>query len=157
MKWLVPPGLGGRKASLPDMDKRRELLSEFVYYVFDSLLIPLIRSNFYVTESSTHRYKLFFFRHDVWRHVAEPSMSSLRSSMFEEVKQCEAEKILDSRSLGFSHIRLLPKGAAMRPIMNLRRRTPAKGKNSRLKASINAVLGPVYSVLRLEKVCSRPT
>lgn len=152
MRWLVPPALCGQKTSQSDMGKRLEVVNEFLYYVFDSLLIPLIRSNFYVTESSAHRYKLFFFRHDVWRHVAEPSMSTLKVSMFEEVKQCEAEKILDSRSLSFSHIRLLPKGATMRPIMNLRRRTLAKGRNPKLKASINSILGPLYSVLRLEKV-----
>ncbi|TID04363.1 Telomerase reverse transcriptase [Colletotrichum higginsianum] len=70
--------------------------------------------------------------------------------MFEEVKLDQATRVLDSRRLGFSRIRLLPKGKTMRPITNLRRRTVAKGKGTILGPSINSVLGPVHSMLRLE-------
>lgn len=152
MEWLAPPGLKGLKTSQSDMKKRLEILNEFLYYIFDSLLIPLLRSNFYITESSSHRYRLFFFRHDVWRHVAEPAMATLRRNMFEEVKSDQAARVLDSRRLGFSRIRLLPKGKSMRPIMNLRRRTAIKGNSTILGPSINAVLGPVYSMLKFETV-----
>lgn len=134
------------------MDKRLEILNEMLYYVFDSLLIPLLRNNFYITESNVHRYKLFFFRHDVWRLVAEPAMATLKTDMFEEVKFGQAMQILQSRKLGFSQIRLLPKETTMRPIMNLRRRTMAIGNKETLGPSINAILGPVYSVFKLEKV-----
>ncbi|KAI8298309.1 Telomerase reverse transcriptase [Colletotrichum sp. SAR11_59] len=76
MDWLAPPKLKGMKTSQSDMKKRLEILHEFLYYVFDSILIPLLRSNFYITESSSHRYRLFFFRHD------ERNPSKLGSSMF---------------------------------------------------------------------------
>ncbi|OHW95613.1 telomerase reverse transcriptase [Colletotrichum incanum] len=150
MEWLAPPALKGQKTSQTDIRKRLEILNEFLYYVFDSLLIPLLRSNFYITESSSHRYRLFFFRHDVWRYVAEPAMATLRTNMFEEVKMDQATRVLDSRRLGFSRIRLLPKGKTMRPIMNLRRRTALKGKSTILGPSINSVLSPVHCMLRLE-------
>lgn len=133
------------------MNKRREILSEFVYYVFDSLLIPLIRSNFYVTESSIHRYRLFFFRHDVWRTLSEPAMSELKVKMFEEVRLEDAMRILDSRRLGYSHVRLLPKQTSVRPIMNLRRRTATNKDKKILGQSINSILGPVSNMLKLEK------
>ena len=152
IEWLAPPGLRGQKLSQTDKQKRAEIFHEFLYYVFDSLLIPLIRGNFYVTESSVHRYRLFFFRHDVWRNVAEPAMAAFKANMFEEVKLNDATRILDSRRLGFSQIRLLPKGAAMRPIMNLRRRALARGDKRILGPSINSILGPVHTVLKLEKV-----
>ncbi|OHE97841.1 telomerase reverse transcriptase [Colletotrichum orchidophilum] len=150
MEWLAPPALKGQKASLTDTKKRLEIMNEFLYYLFDSLLIPLLRSNFYITESSSHRYRLFFFRHDVWRYVAEPAMATLRTNMFEEMKLDEATRVLDSRRLGFSRIRLLPKGKGMRPITNLRRRTEIRGRSTILGPSINSVLGPVHSMLKLE-------
>lgn len=150
--WLAPPTLHGQKSSHTDTTKRFEIFHEFLYYLFDSLLIPLIRSNFYVTESSAHRYRLFFFRHDVWRSVAEPAMASLKAKMFEEVKLEDALRILDSRRLGFSQVRLLPKGPAVRPIMNLRRRTLVKGDRKMLGSSINTILGPISHMLKLEKV-----
>lgn len=152
MKWLAPPGLESHKTSQTDMRKRIEILNEFLYYVFDSLLIPLIRSNFYVTESSAHRYKLFFFRHDVWRCVAEPAIATLKMNMFEEVKLDSALGILKSRNLGFSHVRLLPKQTSMRPIMNLKKRSLMMGNQKVLGPSINSILSPIHSVLRLERV-----
>jgi telomerase reverse transcriptase len=117
-------------------------------------LIPLIRSNFYVTESNVDRYRLFFFRHDVWRYVAEPAMGVLKTNMFEEVKTEDALCILQSRRLGYSQVRLLPKQNKMRPIMNLRRRTLLQGDKKVLGPSINTILGPVNSMLKLEKVRS---
>ncbi|KAK7941239.1 uncharacterized protein PG986_013626 [Apiospora aurea] len=149
--WLAPEQLMAHKTSQTDIQKRIELFQEFLYYVFDSLLIPLIRSNFYVTESNTHKYQLFFFRHDVWKYVAEPAMAAVKSKMFEEVSIDAALKILDSRSLGFSQVRLLPKESSIRPIMNLRRRMGAKGNSNTLGPSINTILGPVHTMLQLEK------
>lgn len=136
------------------MNKRYELFHEFLYYVFDSLLIPLIRSNFYVTESNTHRFQVFYFRHDVWRLIAEPSIASLKEGMFEEIKLSDATRILDSRRLGFSQLRLLPKGTKLRPIMNLRRRQMVDGKRTHvLGPSINSLLKPIHTAFKFETVC----
>lgn len=134
------------------MRKRKEIFCELVYYVFDSLLIPLIRSNFYVTESNVNRYRVFYFRHDVWRSVAEPAMAQLKSKLFEEVELDAALKILDSRRLGYTQVRLLPKQTSVRPIMNLRRRMITSKDRKVLGYSINSILGPVHNMLKLEKV-----
>ena len=107
---------------MSETQKKAEILHEFVYYIFDSFIIPLIRSNFYVTESNVHRHKIFFFRHDVWKCIAEPVMKMLKVAMFEEVNPKRAAEILASRRLGYSQIRLLPKSNDMRPILNLRKR-----------------------------------
>ena len=135
-----------------DMQKRKEVYLEFVYYLFDSLLIPLIRSNFHVTESNTHRNHLFFFRHDVWRRLTEPSLTALKLSMFEEMKPTQARHLLNARTLGFSQMRLLPKKSGFRPIMNLRRRmTEKQGGKVVLGRSINSVMAPVFNMLDYEK------
>ncbi|UNI21054.1 RNA-directed DNA polymerase [Purpureocillium takamizusanense] len=151
LDWLQPPGQQGRRQCQSDTNKRLEIFLEFLYYVFDSLLIPLIRTNFYVTESNTHRYQVFYFRHDVWRLVAEPAMAGLKRAMFEELPTAEARQLLDVRKLGFSQIRLLPKGKKMRPIMNLRRKQLSRTSSKILGPSINSVLGPVHTVLKFEK------
>ncbi|XXG94534.1 hypothetical protein Hte_000791 [Hypoxylon texense] len=150
--WLAPPWLRSNKTSKTDLEKRCDLFAEFVYFLFDSLLIPLIRSNFYVTESNVHKYRLFFFRHDVWRYVAEPAMASLKSKIFSEVDISQARQILDSRTLGFSQVRLLPKETGMRPIMNLRKRIAVRGRPKELGPGINRILAPAHTILQLEKV-----
>ncbi|KAF3056288.1 Telomerase reverse transcriptase [Daldinia childiae] len=149
--WLAPPQLRSNKTSQTDLQKRRELFKEFIYFVFDSLLIPLIRSHFYVTESNAHKYKLFFFRHDVWRYIAEPAMTALKNKMFSELNLSHAQQILNSRALGFGQIRLLPKEIGMRPIMNLRKRVALRGKSKALGAGINRILAPAHAILQLEK------
>ena len=140
------------KVALSDWNKRRELLHEFHYYIFDSILIPLIRSNFHVTESNVHGNRLFYFRHDIWRYYTEPEMSRLKLSMFEDIKPVEAKKVLDSRVLGFSQIRLLPKANGVRPITNLRRRvTSLKDGRITLGRSINSIMAPVFNILECER------
>ena len=126
---------------------------EFLYYVFDSFLIPLIRSNFYVTESNVNRNKLFYFRHDVWRKLAEPSISQLKSSMFDEIETKKAINILEKRPLPYSNIRLLPKQSGVRTISNLRKRIQRR-QNGKLilGSSINGIMKPAFNVVKFEKV-----
>ncbi|CAD6447834.1 90dde13d-292a-4651-93b4-1c553ad6b48e [Sclerotinia trifoliorum] len=151
IEWLRTPSTSNQKLSLTDFKKRREIFLEFLYYLFDSILIPLVRSHFHVTESNVHRQRLFFFRHDVWKSLAEPALASLKLKMFEEVKLKDAQQILASRTLGFSQMRLIPKETGVRPIMNLRRRAMRKGDGHLLGISINSVLTPVHNVLTHEK------
>lgn len=157
IEWLRPTTLcPGQKMARPDYDKRRQILMELVYYIFDSFLMPLIRFNFHVTESSVHRNRLFYFRHDVWRRISEPALTRLKANMFEEMPAATAQKILGKRALGYSNVRLLPKEAGMRPIANLRKRMRiVRNGSAVLGRSINSVLTPAFNVLNYEKVCCR--
>ncbi|KEY71113.1 hypothetical protein S7711_00935 [Stachybotrys chartarum IBT 7711] len=149
--WLQIPGQQGQKSSLTNTRKQHEIFNELLFYIFDSLLIPLIRTNFYVTESNTHRQQIFFFRHSVWRSITEPALLSLKNSMLEELETCVALEKLGRRKLGYGQIRLLPKGNKLRTIMNLRRRTLDHNKSKSLGLSINSIMRPVHSMLKLEK------
>ena len=153
MTWLNPAHVNhSLKVAVSDFQKRKEILLEFLYYVFDSLLIPLIRSNFHVTESNVHQNRLFYFRHDVWRTLTEPVMAGFKVTMYEEIKTVKAQKLLDARALGFSQIRLLPKSNGVRPITNLRRRvTKLQNGKFTLGRSINSIMAPVFNVFDFEK------
>ena len=154
ISWLYPPSQDkGYKLSKSDLDKRTEIFLEFVYWVFDSFLIPLIRTNFHVTESNAHRNRLFYFRHDVWRMLAEPALKTLRLNMFEELPKDRATKLLSTRQLGFTDIRLLPKKQGFRTIMNLRRRQQVLRHGAMaLGRSINTVMTPAFNAINYEKV-----
>jgi len=159
LSWLRLPGQHlASRMDKGEFEKRREIFMEFVYWVFDSFVIPLIRTNFYVTESNVDRNRLFYFRHDVWLMLSEPSLASLKLKLFEEVPTERASKMLTSRALGYSKVRLLPKKTGARMINNLKRR-PQFVRNgvTMLGRSINTVLGPVFTVLKYEKVRSNMT
>ncbi|OAL28381.1 hypothetical protein AYO20_09498 [Fonsecaea nubica] len=152
ISWLSGPKCLEQRISRSDFVKRLEVFHEFVYYVFDSLLIPIIRAHFYITESSTHRHRLFYFRQDIWRKLSEPTLATLRLSMYAPIRSAEARRKLQSRALGYSHLRLLPKDQGARPIMNLRRRQPKLAGGTRLLGdSINTQLAPIFQVLNFER------
>lgn len=141
--------------ALSDLRKRTELLHEFIFWLFDSILIPLIRSNFYVTESQTHRNRLFYFRHDVWRQLLEQPFGDLKATMFEELEPERVKRVLARGSLGYGSLRLLPKSTGIRPILNLRKRALKKSPwgNGRmfLGPSINSSMTPIYNMLTYER------
>ncbi|PIA90296.1 Telomerase reverse transcriptase [Cercospora beticola] len=153
--WLQPQNQDrGARLSATDFAKRKELMSEILYYLFDSFLIPLIRGHFHVTESNGQRNQLFYFRQDVWKALCEPAMESLRVDMLEQCKN--GYDSTSTRQLGVSHVRLVPKESGMRPIINLRRRIQ-KMQHGRLVLgrSINSLLTPTFSILNYEKARGR--
>ncbi|THZ99468.1 hypothetical protein D6C82_05157 [Aureobasidium pullulans] len=153
ISWLRPPGeLQGCKLAASDFNKRKDIFAELLYYLFDSFLVPLISSNFYVTESSIYRNRLLYFRHDVWQKLSEPALKSLGTTMFEEVGKSTVKKTLSNMSIGAGRVRLLPKESGLRPIINLKRRVQTK-RNGRLVLgkSVNKILEPAFHVLNLEK------
>ena len=127
-----------------------------MFWIFDSILIPLIRSHFYVTESQTHRNRLFYFRHDMWQQLTQQPFGDLKATMFEELEPDQAQRVLARRSLGFGALRLLPKSTGLRPILNLRKRALKQlswgNRRTYLAASINTSITPIYNMLTLSLI-----
>ncbi|CAG8429897.1 unnamed protein product [Penicillium salamii] len=159
--WLEPPQVQTSrsetrsKIALSDLRKRTEVLHEFIFWIFESIIVPLIRCNFYVTESQTHRNRLFYFRHDVWKQLVEQPFGELKAAMFEELEPEQAKRVLARRSLGYGALRLLPKPTGIRPILNLRKRVLKEsqyGKGRKyLGQSINSTITPIYNMLNYER------
>ena len=83
IQWLRGPQKSQSAApmSWTDSKKRLELLAELLYWTMDSFVIPLLRYNFYVTESATHRNRLFYFRQDVWIEMSQRARAGFKGSM----------------------------------------------------------------------------
>ncbi|KAG9103388.1 hypothetical protein FRC06_011131 [Ceratobasidium sp. 370] len=78
-----------RRVCQSDALKRAELLREFVYWFFDSFLMPLIRTSFYVTETSALQHQLLYFRHDDWQTLCAPLLDKLSGETFERIDPSE--------------------------------------------------------------------
>jgi telomerase reverse transcriptase len=153
--WLIPPGNPGchhGRVPVTDSLKRRELLEEFMFWYFDSFVIPLVKTTFYVTDSSAFRNRVLYFRQDDWETLCAPLIDQLSEKTFKEIEKKEAEEILRQRRLGFSFVRLLPKETGVRPIVNLRRRMlKNKSLNLGRVQSINQILQTTFQILTYEK------
>ncbi|KJE96616.1 hypothetical protein CAOG_06915 [Capsaspora owczarzaki ATCC 30864] len=164
--WLAPPNqlakspVGPFHCSGPtDLAKRTGMLASVIQWLFDDILIPLIRMHFYVTESGPHRNRIFYYRQAVWRSITKLSMQPLLSSMLQHVPKKEAKSILSKRMFGFSYLRLLPKAKGVRPIINMGRKPSAaevsqylmRGHPGKPRLSINVRLQNLFHVLTFEK------
>ncbi|BGP32724.1 Telomerase reverse transcriptase [Rhodotorula toruloides] len=153
--WLAPASSASRlqRPTAADMKKRRELLSEFLYWFFDSFVIDLVRTAFYVTDAATHQNRPLYFRQDDWTVLCAPLVAQLGDTVFEKVPKDHLLNLQRERELGYSYVRLLPKETGVRPIVNLARRPlkiDANGQKT-VGQPINKILQSVFDVLTFEK------
>ncbi|GAA6017246.1 hypothetical protein JCM11491_001868 [Sporobolomyces phaffii] len=136
-----------------EMEKRKELLAEFLYWFFDSFVTEVVRTAFYVTDSATHQNRPLYFRQDDWKALTAPLLESLGQTVFERVPDNQVIALeRQPRELSFSYVRLLPKEAGVRPIVNLARRPLRIGPNGEKEVGqpINQILRGVFDVLTFE-------
>lgn len=106
--WLLPPSASESRNSEQrpnelEMAKRGELLQEFIFWIVDGLIIPLVRVSFlrlaarraelissaqtafYITDSATHQNRPLFFRQDDWERLCAPLLGTLGKTIFERI------------------------------------------------------------------------
>jgi telomerase reverse transcriptase len=103
-EWSLAPLHSDKvtQRSLSDAKKGRELVEEFLYWYFDSFLVPLLKvslskyarylgltgnhqTTFYCTESAAFRNQVLFFRQDDWKHLCQPLLDRLCSTTFDRL------------------------------------------------------------------------
>jgi hypothetical protein len=71
-----------------------------------------------------YKYRLFYYRQEVWTEMLEQNLKPLISSVFEEILPEKAEEVLNDkdRKLGYSKLTFIPKNddGNLRPIVNMR-------------------------------------
>lgn len=105
--------------------------------IFSSLVIPLVSGHFYVTEAEATRHRLLFFRKPVWAAVRQRAHAQLNVTLaLQPVSPAAVLTALARRdALGVARVRLLPKRAGIRPIMDLSKKLPARWIKQSRKAT----------------------
>eukprot|EP01018_Ginkgo_biloba_P000041 Gb_40457 [translate_table: standard] len=98
---------------------QQKMLANWTFWLFSSLIVPLIRAHFYVTESENGRQNVFYYRKYVWTKILNGAVKKLCRSNYKRLSAGSLARILQKRSIGFSQIRFLPKETGLRPIANL--------------------------------------
>lgn len=64
VEWLKKKPNTIRYKHMPPTDfyKRRKLMHDFLFWIYDGFIIPLLRNNFYITETSPHKSRVFYYR-----------------------------------------------------------------------------------------------
>ncbi|TPX30327.1 hypothetical protein SmJEL517_g06094 [Synchytrium microbalum] len=131
-EWLVPLGFQqGQHIPLSDTLKRRQLLEDFTFWLFDGFIIPLIKTSFYVTDTTVYRNRIVYFRSDIWKLCCFHIFESLGTSTYKKISEKQAKRTENESQFRVSRVRLVPKKNGLRPILNLRRRFSVMSKEER--------------------------
>lgn len=163
-KWL---GMNTRGGACPSqVAERQRTLALWLGWLFAMIVVPLLRAQFFCTESEAYRQQVFYYRKPVWMHLASSALDGLSGTQFARISAPQAQKILQSRKIGVARLRLLPKRSGMRYIINLSRKSKVTFR-SRKKSiltghampptvlsfpTVNSLLKNVHRVLKLEAI-----
>ena len=152
-EWLKEKGSVKRHIPLSDSLKHQELLAQFIWWLVTKYLMVIVKTFFYVTESGTHRQRVFYYRKPVWRKIHRFGLNTFCGEFFKPLKTKEADELIRRpSSLGFSLLRFVPKSSTVRPITNMRHCPTIKEPiNAQKPQSVNWKLQNVFEVLKFEK------
>uniref|UniRef100_A0A2R9A661 Telomerase reverse transcriptase n=1 Tax=Pan paniscus TaxID=9597 RepID=A0A2R9A661_PANPA len=151
--WLRrSPGVGSVPAA--EHRLREEILAKFLHWLMSVYVVELLRSFFYVTETTFQKNRLFFYRKSVWSKLQSIGIRQhLKRVQLRELSEAEVRQHQEARpALLTSRLRFIPKPDGLRPIVNMdyvvgartfRREKRAERLTSRVKA--------LFSVLNYER------
>lgn len=98
----------------------KKAFSDFIYWIFYGFLMPLLKHNFYITESSSYYHRVFYFRRDTWTYFYNVEVSRLSTNLLERLSKSPSSS-RQARSTLYPRLRFIPKETGFRPIVNLRK------------------------------------
>ncbi|XP_035147706.3 telomerase reverse transcriptase isoform X2 [Callithrix jacchus] len=151
--WLRrSPGVGSVPAA--EHRLREEILAKFLHWLMGVYVVELLRSFFYVTETTFQKNRLFFYRKSVWSKLQSIGIRQhLQRVQLRELSDTEVRRRQEARlALPTSRLRFIPKPDGLRPIVNMdyvvgartfRREKRAEHPTSRVKV--------LFSLLNYER------
>nr|BAB18587.1 telomerase reverse transcriptase [Paramecium caudatum] len=116
--------------------KKRNQMIPLMKFMFQEIIIPFLRHNFYITERMKDDWKLFYYRKEIWHLILQLSLTSLTKNNFEEIS------VNSIKTPYVGKLRIVPKPGTFRPIVTYNR----KAKTS--KISLNRKLVDIKYILR---------
>ncbi|XP_021114239.1 telomerase reverse transcriptase isoform X3 [Heterocephalus glaber] len=118
--WLrASPG----DACVPAAEHRLQerLLATFLFWLLDTYVVELLRSFFYVTETTFQKNRLFFYRRSLWRELQSIGVRQhFERVQLRELSAAELRQHQEARlALPTSRLRFVPRLSGLRPIVNM--------------------------------------
>ena len=103
---------------------RLQILARIHIFLMENYVIALIKSYFYVTDSTVYKNRLFYFPKMVWRLICQKAFEKLNDQgMLEPITEQKANALVsEGKSLGFAYLRFMPKANSVRLIVNMKKK-----------------------------------
>ncbi|CAN6467431.1 unnamed protein product [Victoria cruziana] len=94
----------------------RKFVEVWICWLFSCLIIPVLRANFYITESENGRHSVFYYRKVLWKKIMKKYIDNLQNENFKllDASICAS----DSEKLFYPKVRFLPKENGVRPLVS---------------------------------------
>jgi len=122
MKWLEFIKLSKTTYREIGINLKNFIMKNIIYWIFDYVVVQLIRSHFYVTEKQGDHYKTFYYHKKDWDLILKINEIKFKDQ-FTEIDKKQAIDILYQKDLAFGKLRLVPKPSTCRPIISYKKRT----------------------------------
>lgn len=145
-----------KKKTIAEFEARKRRLEKLILWIIKSIVFPIIRSHFFVTDTDHERQKMYYYRKGVWsRIVRSKNKEFVTSGRYEKLTKNDTENKLSHHSLGFSRIRWKPKKTGVRPIAMLgqpasmrltSKKRDASGHRKKMKFEFEPVNDRLYTI-----------
>ncbi|XP_037655297.1 telomerase reverse transcriptase isoform X2 [Choloepus didactylus] len=112
---------GQRPTPAPEHRLREEILARFLHWLLDAYVVELLRSFFYVTETTFQKNRLFFYRKSVWSELQSVGIRQhLSKVQLRELSPADVRRRQEGRlPVLTAKLRFVPKPNGLRPIANM--------------------------------------
>ncbi|XP_016067684.1 PREDICTED: telomerase reverse transcriptase [Miniopterus natalensis] len=146
---------GGRCVPAAEHCLREAVLAKFLCWLMGTYVVELLRSFFYVTETTFQKNQLFFFRKSVWSQLQSIGIRQhFNRVQLRELSAAEVKRHQETRpALLMSRLRFLPKPSGLRPIVNMDYVVGARTFHRDKKVQhLTSKVKTLFSVLNYERV-----
>lgn len=112
-----------RKYKKQIISRARKILSTVLSMLFNKLIIPLLKHNFYITEKHKEANKLFYYRKPLWMLISKLAMKKFSETNLEAINEARYREIKEGGTdYPEGKLRLMPKKGTFRPIITFNRK-----------------------------------
>lgn len=160
--WLHRLGPGGSKVCNPtDLAFRKRKFLQFIFWLFEGYLIPILLKSFHVTDSQVFGTRIIFYRREVWYRLLDVVMKETlhsRNRLFSPLSKTGLvngimERDESLRNLGIRltpgkfitcfQLRFIPKTSGARPIQRLQaKQWGAMSKHNDVRSASTRITDP---------------
>ncbi|EDL37055.1 telomerase reverse transcriptase isoform 1 [Mus musculus] len=133
---------------------RERILATFLFWLMDTYVVQLLRSFFYITESTFQKNRLFFYRKSVWSKLQSIGVRQhLERVRLRELSQEEVRHHQDTwLAMPICRLRFIPKPNGLRPIVNMSYSMGTRALGRRKQAQhFTQRLKTLFSMLNYER------
>ncbi|KAM5328658.1 telomerase reverse transcriptase isoform 2-T2 [Glossophaga mutica] len=146
---------GGHCVPAAEHRLREAILTKFLCWLMGTYVVELLKSFFYVTETTFQKNQLFFFRKSVWSQLQSIGIRQhFDRVQLRELSAAEVKRHQEARpALLMSRLRFLPKPSGLRPIVNMDYVVGARAfRRDKKVQHLSSKVKTLFSVLNYERV-----